>query len=124
MNSNGQFLLYDIFLAMIIVLVVVVGITFVLSQEDDYGIDYSSSGETLDLLASMKVHDRNLLLALSLGDDEAGRIVSEVMGSDAYTLRDLTLNKTLSLRRASSYDEVIAARRMVESHEYELAFYV
>ena len=123
MNSKGQFLLYDILLAVFILFIVLIAVYSVLGQEEDYGIDYSEPGDTLNLLASMKVHDEVLLLALSEGDVDAATIVSGVIDG-GYTLKDLTLNKTLSTRRVSSYHDVITARRVIDGHEYELSVYV
>ena len=123
MNSKGQFLLYDILLAVFILFIVLIAVCSVPGQQDDYGIDYSEPGDTLNLLASMKVHDEVLLFALSEDDNDAASMVEGLIDG-GYTLKDLTLHRTLSTRRVSSYHDVISARRVVEGHEYELSFYV
>lgn len=124
MNSKGQFLLYDILLAVFLLFIVMTCVSYVLGQEDDYGSDYSKPYDALNLLSSMSVHDENLLVALSEGDEMAVITASEVLDDTPHTLRDLSMNRTLSTLRASSYRDVLSARRIVEGHEYELTFYV
>ena len=86
MNSKGQFLLYDILLAVFILFIVLIAVCSVPGQQDDYGIDYSEPGDTLNLLASMKVHDEVLLFALSEDDNDAASMVEGLIDG-GYTLK-------------------------------------
>lgn len=124
MNSYGQFLLYDALLAFLILLVVLVGMAFVLSTEDDALPDSNVALDRLILLSSIDVHDTNLLLSLSANDSSARSVVCDVLAEDSFVIRDLTLNKTLINKKSGDYVDVFSARKVIGGHEYELMIYV
>lgn len=124
MNSNGQFLLYDALLAFLILFIVLVGVAFVLNQEDDTSLDSNVALDRLSLLSSISLHDMNLLLALSENDLAAYDVVCDVLSDDSFVLKDLTLNKVLVNKKRGDYVDAFCARKVVGGHEYELTLYV
>lgn len=96
--------------------------TYVIEEEDTPK-SYSEAQDTINLLASTRVHDTNLLEALSEDDDTAKEVALSILSEKKYTLKDLTLNKTLSQIKSSSYHDVSTARKIVGSKEYELSIY-
>jgi hypothetical protein len=121
MNNNGQFLLYDAFLAFILILLVLIAMLYVFNQEEDNFPNYTKASDTLDFLSSITVNDMNLLVALSNNNLEAKRIVEDTLNGENYLLKDLTENKTLSGNRSQS--DAICSRKIVDGHEYELLLY-
>lgn len=124
MNSYGQFLLYDALLAFLILFIVLAGVVFVLGQEDDTSVDSNPALDRLNLLASIDIHDMDLLVACSDGDLTARDVVYDVLSGDYFVLRDLTLNKVLVTKKSGDYDDAFSARKLVGGHEYELTLYV
>lgn len=124
MNSNGQFLLYDALLAFLILFVVLACVVFVVGEEDDTSLDSNPALDRLALLASVRLHDMNLLVACSKGDSTACEFVCDVLMEDSFVLKDLTLNKILVNKRGGDYVDAFSARKVVEGHEYELTLYV
>lgn len=124
MNNKGQFLLYDIVLAIFIIFIIIICMTYVIEGEEDTSKSYTEAQDTLSLLASTKIHNDNLLEALSQNDTAAREVASEILSEKKYTLKDLTTNKTLLRVNSSDYHEVITARKIVGNQEYELSFYI
>lgn len=122
MNNKGQLLLCDIILAIFIIFIIVICMTYIIEEEDTPK-SYSEAQDTINLLASTRVHDTNLLEALSEDDDTAKEVALSILSEKKYTLKDLTLNKTLSQIKSSSYHDVSTARKIVGSKEYELSIY-
>ncbi len=123
MNENGQILLFDAIMALIILFVVLAAIVYVTGQEDDYVSDYDSAQEALDLLASTRIGNESLLLALSDGDATAKNVTRTVLSDYRYHLKDNTIGKTLAYEYADSYHRVISSVRVVDNHEYQLYLY-
>lgn len=123
MNENGQILLFDAIMALIILFIVLAAIVYVTSQEDDYVSDYDSAQEALDLLASTRIGNESLLSALSDGDDTAQNVTRTVLSDYKYHLKDNTIGKTLAYEYADSYHRVISSVRVVDNHEYQLNLY-
>lgn len=124
MNEKGQLLLVDAILSIILLFIVIAAILYVVGDEEDTFNDYSIAQENINLLARMNVHGENLLLALSDGDSTANATAGQVLSPYSYTLKDLTLNKTVSQVYAEKYRDVFRARKVLENHEYELAIYI
>lgn len=123
MNENGQILLFDAIMALIILFIVLASIVYVTGQEDDYVSDYDSAQEALDLLASTRIGNESLLLALSDGDVTAKNVTRTVLSDYKYHLKDNTIGKTLAYEYADSYHRVISSVRVVDNHEYQLNLY-
>lgn len=123
MNENGQILLFDVIMALIILFIVLAAIVYVTSQEDDYVSDYDSAQEALDLLVSTKIGNESLLSALSDGDATAKNVTRTVLSDYKYYLKDNTIGETLVNETAGSYHRVISSVRVVDNHEYQLYLY-
>ena len=123
MNENGQILLFDAIMALIILFIVWVAIVYVTGQEDDYVSDYDSAQEALDLLASTRIGNESLLQALSDGDLTAKNVTRKVLSEYNYCLEDKTTGETLVNQTADSYYRVISSVRVVDNHEYRLYLY-
>jgi len=123
MNENGQILLFDAIMALIILFIVLAAIVYVTGQEDDYVSDYDSAQEALDLLASTRIANESLLQALSDGDLTAKNVTRKVLSEYNYCLEDKTTGETLVNQTADSYHRVISSVRVVDNHEYRLYLY-
>ena len=122
MENNGQFLLYDALLTLVIVLIFLAGILMVLSTMDNTLEDSNEALDRLSLLAGMEIHSNNLLLELSWDDEEARALVLEVLSDDSFTLKDLTNNRLL-LEKNPHGTRNVSARKIVGGHEFELILY-
>ena len=122
MNSNGQFLIYDALLALLILLVVCIGVMYVVNQDVFVG-DVSVSDDLLSLLSGTDVYGKSLLLSLSEGDGESVGLASDILLGYNYSLNDLSLNKTLLENVSGGYHSCCSSKRVVKGHFYELIVY-
>lgn len=132
MNNNGQFLLYDMLLAFIIILILLVSTTYLVETSDVEKIksdDYQQPRYLLDLL-----EDEGLLRELSSSSDRNDDIKSNdtiekidyILSTSCrhdYALSDETINKTLINHSSSNYRNVYSSSKMVNKHEYNLKLY-
>lgn len=122
MENNGQFLLYDAILALIILFVFMAGILIVLSTTDNTMPDSNEALDKLTLLCEVQIHSDSLLTALRADDDKARTIVLETLGDDSFTLKDLTEKRVL-LEKNQGGTLTSSARKIVGGHEFELILY-
>lgn len=122
MENNGQFLLYDAILALIILFVFMAGILIVLSTTDNTMPDSNEALDKLTLLCEVQIHSDSLLTALRVDDDKARTIVLETLGDDSFTLKDLTEKRVL-LEKNQGGTLKSSARKIVGGHEFELILY-
>ena len=132
MDNNGQFLLYDMLLAFIILLLVIVSATY-LTETNDIGktkTDTHIEGEyLLELL-----EDEGLLTKLSTSLDRNDSIktnktlerIDYILSTNTkykYSLTDETTNKTLIDHTPHNHKEVCCFRKMLNNHEFALTSY-
>ena len=132
MNNKGQFLLYDMLLAMIIILIVLVSTTYLLETTDIANSntkDYKEPRYMLELL-----EDEGLLTKLStaLDKNDSRQInqtkekIENILSSgckDDYTLSDESTNKSIINNSSNSYKETYSRKKVVDKHEYILMIY-
>jgi hypothetical protein len=132
MDNNGQFLLYDMLLAFIILLLVIVSATY-LTETNDISktkTDTHIEGEyLLELL-----EDEGLLTKLSTSLDRNDSIKTNktleridcILSTNTkykYSLTDETTNKTLIDHTPHNHKEVCCFRKMLNNHEFALTSY-
>ena len=132
MNNNGQFLLYDMLLAFMILLLVLVSMTYLL-ETNAFGKtnteDYLEPRYLLDL-----VEDEGLLSELSNAQDKndsadvnrtiykIDRILSASC-ENGYSLNDESINTTLIDNSPNNYKEAYCRKKVINKHEYTLSTY-
>lgn len=122
MNNHGQFLIYDALLALLILLIFCIGVVYVVNQDLVVG-DVSSSDNLLDLLSGTDVYGKSLLLSLSDGDEGSVGLANDILMGYDFSLRDLTLNRTLLENVSGNYRTCISSKKVVNGHFYELRVY-
>ena len=132
MNNKGQFLLYDMLLAMIIILIVLVSTTYLLETTDIANSntkDYKEPRYMLELL-----EDEGLLTKLSTALDKNDSLeinqtkekIEHILSSgckDDYALSDESTNKSIINHSSNNYKETYSRKKVVDKHEYILMIY-
>lgn len=136
MNEKGQFLLYDMILALIIIFIILVSCAYIM--EGQYSVfetedNYKNPNEMLNILDSTLCGDKSILYALSEAEDTDNQVLKnkslsmalEILSSGdgyEYTLKDVT-TQTILLGDASDKKRVYTSRKIVNNHIYELSYY-
>lgn len=132
MNNNGQLLLYDMLLAFMILLLVLISTTYLLETNDYEKIntqDYMEARYLLEL-----TEDEKLLTKLSTAlDKNDGMQIEQTIekidhilsgsSKDNYTLCDESINKTLINHSPTNYKNVYSGKKLINNHEYSLKIY-
>ncbi|MBQ6443166.1 MAG: hypothetical protein IJJ11_00635 [Methanosphaera sp.] len=132
MNNKGQFLLYDMLLAMIIILIVLVSTTYLLETTDIANSntkDYKEPRYMLELLEDeglltklSTALDKNDSLEINQTKEKIEHILSSGCNGD-YTLSDESTNKIIINHSSNSYKEIYSRKKVVDKHEYILMIY-
>ena len=132
MNNKGQFLLYDMLLAMIIILIVLVSTTYLLETTDIANSntkDYKEPRYMLELLEYevlltklSTALDKNDSLEINQTKEKIEHILSSGCNGD-YTLSDESTNKIIINHSSNSYKEIYSRKKVVDKHEYILMIY-
>ena len=132
MNNKGQFLLYDMLLAMIIILIVLVSTTYLLETTDIANSntkDYKEPRYMLELLEDeglltklSTAIDKNDSLEINQTKEKIEHILSSGCNGD-YTLSDESTNKIIINHSSNSYKEIYSRKKVVDKHEYILMIY-
>lgn len=123
MNENGQFLLYDALLSLILIFMVIIAMHYILNQEDEFIPDSNEALDRLNLLSSYSYNDENILLKLEENDSSSYEIVKEVLSDKDYILYDNTINKTVLSKYSNDYKNSVSAKKVIGEHEFILTFY-
>lgn len=134
MNEKGQFLLYDLIFAIIILLLVMVMVGYVLSSQTtvyESSNNYKKPLDELNVLDSTVFEDNTLLynLAYSIDTNDTNlknktlTLITQLLSSVGYdyVFNDVTTNQTL-LDTSSNNRIVYSARKIVNSHVFELNY--
>jgi hypothetical protein len=132
MDNNGQFLLYDMLLAFIILLLVIVSATYLTETNDISKTKTDTHIEEEYLLELLE--DEGLLTKLSTSLDRNDSIktnktlerIDYILSTNTkhkYSLTDETTNKTLIDHTPHNHKEVCCFRKMLNNHEFALTSY-
>jgi hypothetical protein len=132
MDNNGQFLLYDMLLAFIILLLVIVSATYLTETNDISKTKTDTHIEEEYLLELLE--DEGLLTKLSTSLDRNDSIktnktlerIDYILSTNTkhkYSLTDETTNKTLIDHTPHNHKEVCCFRKMLNNHEFALISY-
>lgn len=129
MNNRGQFLVYDILLAAIILLLALAATTYLL-ENINTPINENQYKESTYILNT--IEDQHLLKRLSIALDnnntEEVIILTEKIeyllnnSEYNYTLTDESINKTL-INHNHTHKEEYSSRKIVNNHTYTLKIY-
>ena len=120
MNNQGQFLLYDALLALILVTIIASTIVLITGYTPEYT-DYTSTSQALNTLSDINYSQQNILQAWTNGNNETITTINQVL-RDEYQLKDLTNNKTLK-KKTTNKNKTITSQKIIEEHKYELTYY-
>lgn len=132
MNNKGQFLLYDMLLAVIILLLVLVSTTYLLETNNIAKTNTNENKQARYMLEL--VEDEGLLTKLSLALDRNNSVeinntiekIDYILSSgckDGYTLSDESTNKTLIDHFPNSYKDIRSSKKHVNNHTYVIKEY-
>lgn len=136
MNEKGQFLLYDMILALIIIFIILVSCTYIIEGQNsvfESENNYKNPNEMLNILDSTLYEDKSILYSLSEATDTNNSILknkslsvaSKIISSNGeyeYTLKDVTTQTTL-LGNSTDKKIIYSSRKIVNNHIYELSYY-
>lgn len=136
MNEKGQFLLYDMILALIIIFIILVSCTYIIEGQNsvfESEDNYKNPNEMLNILDSTLYEDKSILYSISEATDTNNSILknnslivaSKIISSNGgyeYTLKDVTTQTTL-LGNSTDKKIIYSSRKIVNNHIYELSYY-
>lgn len=132
MNNKGQFLLYDMLLAVILILLVLVSTTYILETSNIAKTNTNEHKDTRYILDL--IENGGLLTKLSLELDRNDSIhinktiekIDYILSSSCkggYTLSDESTNKTLINHLPNSYKDITSSKKHVNNHTYVIKEY-
>ena len=119
MNTKGQILLYDVLLAIILVLTVMIAITYILEDNTQTTISiekYENPQKMLNL-----VENRHYLTEITQNQSQLEKI-DQILGEN-YTLTDTTTNDVLIDKKPLKYKNIYSGHKLVNGHDFELKYY-
>lgn len=123
MDENGQFLLYDALLSIILIFIVIMAMFYILNQEEDFMADNNEASDRLNLLSSYSLNGGNVLLKIEDNDTNSIELVENILSDKDYVLYDLTINRTVISKHSTDYKNSISAKKVIGEHEFRLTFY-
>lgn len=122
MNENGQFLLYDALLSLLLIFIVIIAMFYVLNQEEDFMPNNNEVTDRLNILSSYSVNGKNILLKVEENDSISKKTVTDILSDKEYILDDLTTNQTILSNYSTNHKNRISAKKVIEEHEFRLTF--
>ncbi len=123
MNENGQLLLYDALISILIIFIVIISMFYVLNQEDEYSHNNNEAMDILNLLSSYSFNDKNILIKIEENDSTSKEIAEDILSNKNYVLYDLTINQTILTNHSGNYKNRISAKKVIGEHEFRLTLY-
>jgi len=119
MNTKGQILLYDVLLAIILVVMVMLTITYVLEDNTQTTISiekYEKPQQMLNLL-----ENRHYLTEITQNQSQLDKI-DQILGEN-YTLTDTTTDDVLIDEKPLKYRNIYGGHKIVNGHDFELRYF-
>ena len=86
MNENGQLLLYDALISILIIFIVIIAMFYVLNQEDEYSHNNNEAMDILNLLSSYSFNDKNILIKIEENDSTSKEIAEDILSIMYYMI--------------------------------------
>lgn len=123
MNENGQFLLYDALLSLLLIFIVITAMFYILNQEDEHIPEHNEALTRLNLLSSYSYDGKNILLKIEENESYSKEIVEDILSDKDYILYDNTINQSILSKHSNAYSNCVSAKKVIGEHEFRLTLY-